>query len=340
MDEYLCLVVTNDIANAVNRGAVIEYFGDNYQMAAHDAYYLDTDLSTGEQAIHILNSRIENALSGESKKFVEKNLVTMLTLLQARIQNRNQTLKFDIRPYVEKALEYIAVYRTRPQNIVSGKLLFYFRSVEDDLKAFLESDEFDIGPMIYSQYRGLRLVKRSQWTERNIEDPESISEHTYSAWLLAMIFLPEENDVEGYLKREILDMLLVHDMAEAIIGDQTVSLCEPTRELKSQNEVLKKLFLKGTYPDIANLTHYYNVWTGYYEGMNINARIARDINLIQTVYTFCEYYCIYPDHFPSGDVRKWMKEKNNLKTDIGYQLFDRLITQNKEFSAVFETEEY
>ena len=340
LDEYLCLVVTNDIANAVNRGAVIEYFGDNYQMAAHDAYYLDTDLSTGEQAIHILNSRIENALSGESKKFVEKNLVTMLTLLQARIQNRNQTLKFDIRPYVEKALEYIAVYRTRPQNIVSGKLLFYFRSVEDDLKAFLESDEFDIGPMIYSQYRGLRLVKRSQWTERNIEDPESISEHTYSAWLLAMIFLPEENDVEGYLKREILDMLLVHDMAEAIIGDQTVSLCEPTRELKSQNEVLKKLFLKGTYPDIANLTHYYNVWTGYYEGMNINARIARDINLIQTVYTFCEYYCIYPDHFPSGDVRKWMKEKNNLKTDIGYQLFDRLITQNKEFSAVFETEEY
>ena len=340
LDEYLCLVVTNDIANAVNRGAVIEYFGDNYQMAAHDAYYLDTDLSTGEQAIHILNSRIENALSGESKKFVEKNLVTMLTLLQARIQNRNQTLKFDIRPYVEKALEYIAVYRTRPQNIVSGKLLFYFRSVEDDLKAFLESDEFDIGPMIYSQYRGLRLVKRSQWTERNIEDPESISEHTYSAWLLAMIFLPEENDVEGYLKREILDMLLVHDMAEAIIGDQTVSLCEPTRELKSQNEVLKKLFLKGTYPDIANLTHYYNVWTGYYEGMNINARIARDINLIQTVYTFCEYYCIYPDHFPSGDVRKWMKEKNNLKTDIGYQLFDRLITQNKEFSAVFDTEEY
>lgn len=340
LDEYLCLVVTNDIANAVNRGAVIEYFGDNYQMAAHDAYYLDTDLSTGEQAIHILNSRIENALSGKSKKFVEKNLVTMLTLLQARIQNRNQTLKFDIRPYVEKALEYIAVYRTRPQNIVSGKLLFYFRSVEDDLKAFLESDEFDIGPMIYSQYRGLRLVKRSQWTERNIEDPESISEHTYSAWLLAMIFLPEENDVEGYLKREILDMLLVHDMAEAIIGDQTVSLCEPTRELKSQNEVLKKLFLKGTYPDIANLTHYYNVWTGYYEGMNINARIARDINLIQTVYTFCEYYCIYPDHFPSGDLRKWMKEKNNLKTDIGYQLFDRLITQNKEFSAVFETEEY
>src|SRR5699024_1062227 len=131
------------------------------------------------------------------------------------------------------------------------------------------------------------------------------------------------------------DMLLVHDMAEAIVGDQTISLCGPTKELKSQNEVLKKLFLKGTYPDIANLTHYYNVWTGYYNGININARTARDINLIQTVYTFCEYYCIYPDHFPAEDIRKWLSEKNNLKTDIGYQLFDRLITQNKEFAAVF-----
>lgn len=335
LDEYLCIVVTNDIANAVNRGAVIEYYGDNYQMAAHDAYYLDTDLSTGEQAIRILDSRIEVALSGRSGKFVEKDLVTMLTLLQARIQNRKQTLKFDIRPFTEKALEYLSIYRTRPQNVTSGKLLFYFRSVEEDLKACLESDRFDVGPMVYNQYRGLRLIKRSQWTERKIEDPESISEHTYSAWLLAMLFLPEEQETEGYSKREILDMLLVHDMAEAIVGDQTISLCEPTKELKSQNEVLKKLFLKGTYPDIANLTHYYNVWTGYYNGININARTARDINLIQTVYTFCEYYCIYPDHFPAEDIRKWLSEKNNLKTDIGYQLFDRLITQNKEFAAVF-----
>lgn len=336
LDEYLCIVVTNDIANAINRGAVIEYFGDNYQIAAYDAYYLDTDLSTGEQAVKILNSRIERELEEHSGKFVEKDLVTMLTLLQARIQNKRSTLKFDIRPLVQKALEYLRVYQTRPQNIVSSKLLFYFQSVEEDLRVFLESDEFDIGPMIYNQYRGLKQVKRSQWAERNIEDPESISEHTYSAWLMAVLFLPEEYGTEGYSKREILDMLLVHDMAEAVVGDQTISLNEPKKELKSQNDVLRKLFLKGTYPDIANLTHYYNVWTGYYNGLNINARTARDINLLQTVYTFCEYYCMYPEHFSTDDIRRWMQEKNNLKTDIGYQLFDRLITHNQDFRRVLD----
>lgn len=60
-------------------------------------------------------------------------------------------------------------------------------------------------------------------------------------------------------KREILDMLLIHDLAEAEIGDQVLSLDEPSKELKTQNAVLRKLFVKGTYPQIANLTYYYNI---------------------------------------------------------------------------------
>ena len=334
LDEYLCVVIVNDIANAINRGAVIEYFGDNYQMAAHDAYYMDKDINLGEQAIRILNSRIESVLLRESGRYIEKDLVTMLSLLQARIQNKRKALKYDLRPLAEKALEYLSAYQTRPKNVVSDKLQFYFKSMEEDLRIYLDSENFDIGPLIYNRYRGLREIKRNQWLEKQIEDPESIAEHTFSAWIMAMFFLPEEYPSDGYSKREILDMLLVHDMAEADVGDQMISLNEPKRELKKQNDVLKKLFVKGTYPDIANLTHYYNVWTGYYNGMNVNARIARDINLLQTVYTFCEYYCHYPDHFEFADVEKWMKEKNNLKTELGYELFDRLITNNQDFMKV------
>lgn len=337
LDEYLCVIIVNDVANAVNRGAVIEYFGDNYQMAAHDAYYLDTDLSLGEQAIRILASRVESMLSRKSGKYVEKDLVTMLSLLQARIQNKSKILKYNLHPLVEKAIEYLEIYYTRPKNVVSDKLQFYFKSMEEDFRLYLQSEDFDIGPLIYNRYRGLREIKRNQWLEKKIEDPESIAEHTFSAWIMAMFFLPEEYNADGYSKREILDMLLVHDMAEADVGDQTISLNEPTRELKKQNEILKKLFVKGTYPDMANLTHFYNVWTGYYNGTSINARVARDINLLQTVYTFFEYYCAYPDHFEPNDIEKWMAEKNNLKTELGYELFDRLITNNQAYKeAVLE----
>ena len=336
MDEYLSIVVANDVANAINRGATIEYFGDDYQMVAHDAYYFDTDMSAGEQAIKILNSRIEASLYNNTGKFVENNLVSMLTLLQARIQDKKCLVKFNIGFYVEKALEYLKAYQNGPQNIVSGKLLYYFQSVEEDFQIYIQDKNFDISTKIYNQYRELKQIKRQQWVQLNIEDPESISEHSYSAWMMAMFFLPEEYDMDGYSKREIMDMLLIHDMAEASVGDQTTSLIEPKKELKEQNDVLRKLFLKGTYPNIANLTHYYNVWTGYYNGTNTNARIARDINLLQTVYTFFEYSCKNQDNISKEQAKIWISEKTTLKTDLGHQLFDRLITQNSDFRRILE----
>ena len=49
---------------------------------------------------------------------------------------------------------------------------------------------------------------------------------------------------------------------------------------------------------------------------------------------FGEYTVAIPEHFESADVEKWMKEKNNLKTELGYELFDRLITNNQDFMEV------
>ena len=200
----------------------------------------------------------------------------------------------------------------------------------------MQGEAFDIGPMIYNRYRSLRQVKRRQWVSHQIEDPESVSEHAYSAWLMAMFFLPEEHHSEGYCKREILDMLLIHDMAEAVSGAQVTQTSGARDTLADRNDVLRKLFLKGSYPDVANLTYYYNIWTGYYNGLNTNARTARDINLLQSVYTFCEYYCMYPEHFTLAEVGQWLDEKHKLRTELGYQLFDRLITNNLDFAGVME----
>lgn len=339
MDEYLCIVITNDIANAINRGTAIEYFSNNYQLAAHNTYYLDTDLCIGEKALLELNERIEAALYLRNGKFVESNLITMLMILQARIQNKSKKLKFNIIPYVNKALEYLNAYRTKPQNVASAKIIMYFESIKEDLEYYLKSDRFDIAPLVYNKYRGLKDVKRQQWVEHDIYDPESVSEHSFSAWLMAALFLPEEYNVEGYIKREILDMILIHDMADAELGDASVHWNETSKNLKEQNYIMKKLFLKGTYPDIANLTYYYNVWTGYYTGININAKVARDVNLIQTVYTFLEYYCRYEGKMSDDDLKKCMAEKNNLITDIGYELFERLITDNSDFAKILKNSE-
>ena len=339
LDEYLCIVVTNDIANSINRGATIEYYGDDYQIAAHDAYCFDSDPRLGEQVIRILNGRIESVLNGNKSSFVENDLVTLLTMLQFRMQSSSGVLRYDIKSYIKNACEYLSIYQTRPQNVISGKLIAYFMSIHEDFKQYLENDIFDIAPSLYNRYKNLRKVKRIQWVDREIEDPESVSEHTFNTWLMAMFFLPDEYEAENYNKKEILDMILIHDLAESVLGDQKIRLNEPQKELKVQCEELRKLFLKGTYPDIANLTYYYNVWTGYYNGLNINARAARDLNLLQTVYTFCEYCCEYPEKFSEEDIRRWLNERTNLKTEIGHRLFKMLVTDNKAFDYVIKVSE-
>ena len=120
----------------------------------------------------------------------------------------------------------------------------YFDSIKEDLENYLKMDKFDVAPLVYNKYRGLKDVKRKQWVEHDIYDPESISEHSFSVWLMATLFLPEEYNADGYIKKEILDMIIIHDMAEAELGDKVLPLNEPTNDLDSHNYVMKNYFLK------------------------------------------------------------------------------------------------
>ena len=328
LDEYLCLLVINDVANAINRGTSIQYVGDSYRFSNYNDFYLDTNPNLGEQTIRILCSRVERKMYSRRSGYIETNLVTLLTLVQARMHTMPENLSFNLAPYCERCLALLKEYQLRPRSIVSDKLLFYFQTVTDDLTKYLETTRFDAAFSLYSSLSESRNVKRTQWIEYGVDNPESIAEHSYNAWTLAMIFLPEEYDEPKYNKLEILNMLLIHDMAESIIGDVPSLLSEPTRDLKEQNRLLRKLFLKGTYPEVANMTHYYNVWTGYYTGQNINARIARDINTIQTACTFFDYFIKTPEKFSLDTVKKWLETENNLSTDLGYQLFERIVTRN------------
>lgn len=332
LDDYICLLITNNSSNEINRGATIEYFSDQYQMAANESFNTDSDISAGENAINTLSWKIVKKLEPDSKKYVELDLVTYCMLIQRRIQSNESEKVPEVMQWTKDAVKFIRQYQIRPRSIKSEKIQFYFKSISNDFERFSEgSGNFDISQYMYDTLKRLRDVKRKQWVERGIEDPESVSEHSYNAWLMAMLFLPEELDYEDYSKKEIMDMLLVHDMAESKLGDQVLALNEPSKQLRSQNEIMRMMMVKGTYPNISNLTYYYNIWTGYFNGVNINAKIARDINLIQSVYTFFEYVERYPEKFEDEDIKKWKNEKGNIETGIGYQIFEKLVENNANF---------
>eukprot|EP00193_Tetraselmis_chui_P017028 CAMPEP_0177773422 /NCGR_PEP_ID=MMETSP0491_2-20121128/12861_1 /TAXON_ID=63592 /ORGANISM="Tetraselmis chuii, Strain PLY429" /LENGTH=195 /DNA_ID=CAMNT_0019291525 /DNA_START=211 /DNA_END=798 /DNA_ORIENTATION=+ len=60
----------------------------------------------------------------------------------------------------------------------------------------------------------LKLTKRTGWVQKSVKGPESIADHMYRMSIMAMVSCPPAVDRDRCIK-----MALVHDLAEAIVGD-------------------------------------------------------------------------------------------------------------------------
>ncbi len=60
----------------------------------------------------------------------------------------------------------------------------------------------------------LKEEKRTGWELREIDDPESVADHTWGVAFLCLVFGEEDIDIDRALK-----MALIHDLAEAETGD-------------------------------------------------------------------------------------------------------------------------
>lgn len=84
----------------------------------------------------------------------------------------------------------------------------------DNNKSLLKLEA--VAPHVYELLDG---VNRTGWVNRNVENPETVKEHTEALLKLADEMLeyltPEETD-------GLLEMLEVHDWPEAIHGDEVI----------------------------------------------------------------------------------------------------------------------
>lgn len=64
----------------------------------------------------------------------------------------------------------------------------------------------------------LKEVPRTGWLDRGIpsEDTESVADHSYGVALLAWLFAPE-----GIDRAHAIELALIHDLAESVVGDAT-----------------------------------------------------------------------------------------------------------------------
>lgn len=69
----------------------------------------------------------------------------------------------------------------------------------------------------------LKTTKRTGWVYRNVQSPESVSDHMYRMALFSFLLADQQDDNNPLDKDRCIKLALVHDLAECIVGKSTGS---------------------------------------------------------------------------------------------------------------------
>lgn len=338
---YLNSLLTDKTANTVNRGFHLEYYGDKPYIPSQSLLDFEDDITKGESAFTALCLSLDRRMHRRLTGAAMIEVMTLCNLIQARIEHNSSVAAMDVTPYVDKCIKYLEWVGGQPV-AMNSRVAAYFRWFHLELIKF--KDKNNCEPPIYNRadvmntYSSASEVKRSGWADLKLPRPENIVEHMYSCWLIGMLYLPESYDDPDYSKRDILSMLLIHDLAEAQTGDVSRPVKNRNRAMYDgrENDIMRSLFFSGTYPGAENLSEYMELWDSWYLRQGINAVIAREIDNIQTIYRFCSYCLEHPELCSQDNVDYWLSGLCEVETDLGKNIASLLIEDNTAFEPVLK----
>ncbi|KAJ3708023.1 hypothetical protein LUZ61_011728 [Rhynchospora tenuis] len=130
----------------------------------------------------------------------------------------------------------------------------------------------------------LKTTKRAGWIRRGVKGPESIADHMYRMGIMALV----ASDIPGIDRDRCIKMALVHDIAEAIVGDITPSDGVPKSEKsRMEREALDHMCTLLGEPSRAKEIH--ELWMEYEENSSPEANIVKDFDKVEMILQALEY---------------------------------------------------
>jgi putative hydrolases of HD superfamily len=128
----------------------------------------------------------------------------------------------------------------------------------------------------------LKRTARAGWALRGIANPESVAEHTCRVALLALVLAPRaEPPLDA---PRCVAMALVHDLAEALVGDITpFDGVDTDDKLRREDEATR--ILAALAGDDALLA----LWREYAAAATAEARFVKELDKLETVLQASEY---------------------------------------------------
>jgi putative hydrolases of HD superfamily len=129
----------------------------------------------------------------------------------------------------------------------------------------------------------LKTTKRTGWILRDVQLPESVSDHMYRMSLIAMAVSSSTT------RNHLVKMALAHDLAEAVIGDLTPH-CGVSREDKFKREEAAMADIRDRMlPGNQAGQELYSLWREYELAESPAAILMKDIDKFEMILTADEY---------------------------------------------------
>ncbi|GLJ16826.1 hypothetical protein SUGI_0289920 [Cryptomeria japonica] len=167
----------------------------------------------------------------------------------------------------------------------------------------------------------LKTTKRKGWVNHGIENAESIADHMYRMAAMALIVV----DLPGINRDRCVKMAIVHDIAEAIVGDITPSDGIPKeeksrRERKALDEMCEILGGGSRAEEIRDL------WNEYENNSSLEANLVKDFDKVELILQASEYEI---DHRRTLD-EFFESIKGKIQTDIGKAWVAEILARRNE----------
>ncbi|XP_074309531.1 uncharacterized protein LOC141644021 [Silene latifolia] len=166
----------------------------------------------------------------------------------------------------------------------------------------------------------LKTTKRKGWINHGIKGPESIADHMYRMALMGLI----AGDIPGVNRERCIKIAIVHDIAEAIVGDITPSDGVPKeeksrREQKALNEMCEVLGGGMRADEIKEL------WMEYETNSSLEANLVKDFDKVEMILQALEYeteHGMVLDEF-------FLSTAGKFQTEIGKSWAAEIISRRK-----------
>lgn len=128
-------------------------------------------------------------------------------------------------------------------------------------------------------YYYLKDLQRTGWLEKlNIENSESVASHTL-LMIVILLFLTSKYSISSSRKLKLILMILVHDLAESIIGDITPEAINPSKKRKIEEEAFSTILSK--FPQNNLTKDLSDVWKEYNEHRSVDSKIIHIIDKME-----------------------------------------------------------